>query len=48
MGSNYTDVSVGEWVACWEAEGYLLFCRNYKNAVESLRIEPNAAIEIWK
>jgi len=48
MGSNYTDVSVGEWVAFWEAEGYLLFCRNYKNAVETLRIEPNAAIEIWK
>jgi pimeloyl-ACP methyl ester carboxylesterase len=48
MGSNYTDVPVGEWVAFWEAEGYLLFCRNYKNAVETLGIEPKATIKIWK
>lgn len=39
MGRNYQDVDLGEWVAFWSAESYLLFCRNYKNAVETLGLE---------
>lgn len=39
LGSSYQDVPVGEWVAFWNAEGYLLFCRNYKHAVDTLGLE---------
>lgn len=44
LGSTYNDVSVGEWVAFWDAEGYLLFCRNYKHAVNSLGLKPSNPI----
>jgi pimeloyl-ACP methyl ester carboxylesterase len=39
LGATYNDVSVGEWVAFWDADGYLLFCRNYKHAVNSLDLK---------
>lgn len=48
MGADYGDVVVGEWVAFWEADGYLLFCRNYKNGVETLRVETDSEVEIWR
>jgi dienelactone hydrolase len=38
LGSQYGDVPEGDWVGFWEAEGYLLICRNYRNAVETLGI----------
>ena len=46
MGSNYNDVPVGEWVSFWDAEGYLLICRNYRNAVETLGLKPENEIVI--
>lgn len=46
MGSNYNDVPVGDWVSFWDANGYLLFCRNYRNAVETLGLGPKNALTI--
>ena len=46
MGSNYNDVPVGEWVSFWDAEGYLLICRNYRNAVETLGLESDNPVTI--
>lgn len=48
MGTTYSDVPVGEWVAFFDAEGYLLFCRNYRNAVESLETTEGDLVEIWR
>lgn len=48
MGSNYNDVPVGEWVSFWDAEGYLLICRNYRNAVESLSLRNRNPMTITK
>ena len=48
MGSNYNDVPVGDWVSFWDADGYLLICRNYRNAVKSLGLTLDAAITISK
>lgn len=38
LGSNYQDVPVGDWVGFWEANGFLLICRNYKHAINSLDV----------
>ncbi|MEM1222987.1 MAG: SAM hydroxide adenosyltransferase [Verrucomicrobiota bacterium] len=46
LGSTYTDVPVGDWVAFWDAEGYLLICRNYKHAVDSLGVSKGDPITI--
>ncbi|MEM8867959.1 MAG: SAM hydroxide adenosyltransferase [Verrucomicrobiota bacterium] len=48
LGSTYNDVEVGEWVAFWDAQGYLLFCRNYKNAVETLGLSKDDSIAIHR
>lgn len=45
-GSDYGDVSVGKWVAFLNAEGYMLICRNYKDAVGSLGLTPSSVIKI--
>ncbi|MGF1530860.1 MAG: SAM hydroxide adenosyltransferase [Puniceicoccaceae bacterium] len=39
LGQSYGDVAVGEWISFWDADGYLLFCRNYRNAVETMGLE---------
>lgn len=39
MGKSYGDVGMGEWVGFWDADGYLLICRNYKNAVDTMGVE---------
>ncbi|MGB0371466.1 MAG: SAM hydroxide adenosyltransferase [Opitutales bacterium] len=48
LGSNYNDVPVGEWVSFWDADGYLLICRNYRNAVDSLGLNKDSKITISK
>ncbi|MBC2607490.1 SAM hydroxide adenosyltransferase [Pelagicoccus albus] len=48
LGKTYTDVPVGDWVGFWDADGYLLICRNYKNAVATLGLPEDAPIEIQK
>lgn len=42
MGESYGDVGVGEWVGFWDADGYLLICRNYKNAAGTMGLETGA------
>jgi len=46
MGESYSDVEVGDWVGFWEAGGQLLICRNYKNAVKTLGVEPGTEVVI--
>ena len=46
LGESYGDVGVGEWVGFWDADGYLLICRNYKNAVGTLGLEAGAEVVV--
>lgn len=48
MGETYSDVGVGDWVSFWDAEGHLLICRNYKNAVGTLGLVNGAEVVIRK
>ncbi len=48
MGETYSDVGVGDWVSFWDADGHLLICRNYKNAVGTLGLENGAEVVIRK
>lgn len=44
LGRTYNDVAVGEWVGFWDADGYLLISRNYKNAVATTGLKPDAEV----
>lgn len=46
MGTDYGDVAVGDWVAFWNADGYLLVCRNYRDAVGSLGLNEASFLSI--
>lgn len=46
LGSTYRDVDVGEWVAFWDAENYLLISRNYADAGKTLGVNKGAALQI--
>lgn len=46
MGESYGDVEVGDWVAFWDAEGYLLICRNYKNAAKTMGLDAGAEVVV--
>ncbi|NBB80836.1 MAG: hypothetical protein GVY36_15530 [Verrucomicrobia bacterium] len=46
MGESYGDVGVGDWVSFWDADGYLLICRNYKNAVDTMGLEAGAEVVV--
>jgi pimeloyl-ACP methyl ester carboxylesterase len=47
LGETYNDVPTGEWVGFWEANGHLLICRNYRNAVQTLGVEDAAVVTVW-
>lgn len=44
LGQTYNDVPVGEWVGFWDADGYLLISRNYKNAVATMALKPEVEV----
>ncbi len=46
LGRTYTDVPVGDWVGFWDAQGYLLICRNYKDAVATLGLKADDRIVV--
>jgi dienelactone hydrolase len=39
MGESYGDVETGDWVGFWDADGYLLICRNYRDAVGTMGLK---------
>jgi len=46
LGQSYEDVPVGDWVAFPDADGYLLICRNYAHAVNTLGVAKGDAVVI--
>lgn len=46
MGESYGDVEMGDWVSFWDADGYLLICRNYRDAVGTMGLETGAEVVV--
>ena len=46
LGATYSDVSKGEWVAFFEADGFLKVARNFANAAEELGCKEGSTISI--
>jgi len=46
MGESYSDVGVGDWVSFWDADGRLLICRNYRDAVGTLGLSSSDSVVI--
>lgn len=46
MGESYGDVEMGDWVGFWDADGYLLICRNYQDAVGTMGLKTGAGVLI--
>jgi pimeloyl-ACP methyl ester carboxylesterase len=46
MGESYGDVGMGDWVGFWDADGYLLICRNYQDAVGTMGLVTGAEVVV--